>query len=90
MNKKDLVTSVANATGYAKKDVTVVIDSVFDSITDTVKNGEDVSIAGFGKFMIKESAARVCRNPQTGAQISVDATKNMKFRVSSNIKKIFN
>lgn len=90
MNKTELINVVAGKTDYSKKDVAEVVTATFDAITEAVKSGDEVSVPNFGKFSVKESAARTCRNPQTGEQISVPASKNMKFKASSVIKKIMN
>ena len=75
MNKKELINVVAETAGLSKKDVTVVIDTTFDKIAEALKNGESVNIAGHGKYEVRERAARKGRNPQTGDEIEIPASK---------------
>lgn len=64
------------------------MDLVFDTITNTLKKGDEVSIAGFGIFTVKHRAARQARNPRTGAMVSVAAMKVPKFRAGKALKDI--
>ncbi|MWV44956.1 HU family DNA-binding protein [Paenibacillus sp. HJL G12] len=64
MNKQDLINNVADNTDYAKKDVENVVIDVFNQIAEALKNGEDVNIAGFGKFESRETKARNGMNPK--------------------------
>lgn len=86
MNKNELISSVAQSTGYTKKDTSVVIDSLFDTILNTVSNGEDVSIFGFGKFTISNRSEHRGVNPQTGEEIIIAAHKSPKFVAGTNFK----
>jgi len=80
MNKKELIKAVVETTGLPKKDVTAVVDGVFDAITSTLSKGQEVKISGFGTFKIKERAARKGRNPQTGEEIEIPASKVPTFK----------
>lgn len=91
MNKVDVVAKVVEV--LAEKDVKVTkkamaeyVDTVFDVIADSVAAGENVSIAGFGKFEVTERSAREGRNPATGEAIHIEASKSPKFRASSTFK----
>ena len=64
----------------SKKHAEEVVDFVFDTITAALKKGEEVSIAGFGVFAIRRSAARAARNPRTGEIVQVAASNKPKFR----------
>jgi DNA-binding protein HU-beta len=87
MNKTELVNVVAGQIeGATKKDIAVVIDTVFSAITSTLANGDSVKIAGFGGFEVVERAARTARNPQTGLAIEVPASKAVKFKPASALK----
>lgn len=85
-NKADLVQSVAEATGEAKKVVQPVIDAVFASIESYLAKGENVQIIGFGNFEVRERAARKGRNPQTGEEIQIPATKVPAFKAGKGLK----
>ncbi len=86
MNKQGLVEMVQGKLGGTKVQAEEVVDSVFDTITSTLKKGDDVSIAGFGIFAVKARAARMARNPKTGEQVKVAATKVPKFRAAKALK----
>lgn len=86
MNKQSLVEKVAEKTGLTKKDATAAVDSLFDSIQDALKDGEKVQVIGFGNFEVRERAARKGRNPQTGEEITIAASKSPAFKVSKQLK----
>lgn len=90
MNKTELISKVAEELGVTKKDTTAVVDALVNTITNTVANGEDVNIAGFGKFSVSERAARTGRNPQSGETIEIAASKAPKFKASSAFKTAVN
>lgn len=86
MNKVDIIEAVHGQLGNTKAEAERVVDLVFNSITDALKRGEEVSIAGFGIFAVKERAARQARNPRTGETVNVPAMKVPKFRPSKALK----
>lgn len=86
MNKSDIADAVHAKLGGTKVQADEVVDIVFDSITNSLKKGEEVSIAGFGIFTVKHRAARQARNPRTGAMVSVAAMKVPKFRAGKALK----
>lgn len=86
MNKADIVESVHGKLGGTKVAAEEIVDMVFDSITGSLKKGEEVSIAGFGIFTVRQRAARQARNPRTGEMVSVAATKVPKFRAGKALK----
>ena len=90
MNKADLIKKVATEVGKTQKDLTVLIDTIFNTITDTLASGEKVSIAGFGTFDVIERAAREGRNPKTNETIMIKASKAPKFKASSALKDAVN
>lgn len=87
MNKAELIDGVAEAAGLNKKDATAAVDAVFDSISVAVSKGDKVSLTGFGIFEKSDRAARVGRNPQTGAPVQISATSVPKFRAGAEFKK---
>ena len=88
MNKAGIVDAVHEKLGGTKTGAEEIVDLVFNTITDTMKKGDEVSIAGFGIFTVKHRAARQARNPRTGAMVSVAAMKVPKFRAGKALKDI--
>ena len=86
MNKAGLVDAVQNHLGGTKVQAEQVIDLIIESITATLKKGEEVSIAGLGIFSAKQRAARTARNPRTGESIKVAAMRVPKFRAAKALK----
>jgi len=86
MNKKELIKAVVEDTGLAKKDVTAVVDATFDKITEALKNSDKVKLSGFGNFEVRERAARKGRNPQTGEEIEIPASKVPAFKPAQALK----
>ena len=85
-NKQELVNDVATTTGLTKKDATAAVDAVFTSIEEALKNGEKVQLIGFGNFEVRERAARKGRNPQTGKEIKIAASKVPAFKAGKALK----
>jgi len=86
LNKTDLINSVAEKAEVTKKDAEKVINAVFASISDALTAGEKVQLVGFGTFEVKERAARVGRNPQTGETINISAAKVPTFKAGKVLK----
>ena len=86
MNKASIVEAVHEKLGSTKADAERAVETVFDSIVNALKNGEEVSVAGFGIFTAKMRAARTARNPRTGESIQVAAMKVPKFRAGKGLK----
>ncbi len=86
MNKQSIIELVHGTLEGTKVQAEKVVDVIFEGITDTLKKGEDVSIAGFGIFSAKMRAARTARNPRTGESIEVKAMRVPKFRASKSLK----
>ena len=85
-NKAQLIEKVAEKTGLTKKDATTAVDAVFGSIQDFLANGEKVQLIGFGNFEGRNRAARKGRNPQTGAEIQIPASKVPAFKPGKALK----
>jgi len=85
-NKADLVDKVADKTGLTKKDSNAAVEAVFDSIQEILAEEEKVQLIGFGTFEVRERAARKGRNPQTGEEIQIPATKVPAFKAGKNLK----
>ncbi len=86
MNKAELVDSVANSTGESKRLVQDVLDATVTQIQKSVKKGEKVTLPGFGTFERRQRSARTARNPQTGEQIKVKASKVPAFKPGAGFK----
>jgi DNA-binding protein HU-beta len=86
MNKAALVDKVNEALGTTKVQAESIVDLVFDSVTASLKKGDEVSIAGFGIFSAKQRAARSARNPRTGEMVKVAAMRVPKFRAAKALK----
>ncbi len=86
MNKTDLINAVAEKSELSKKDATKAVDAVFESIMDSLKDGDKVQLIGFGNFEVRERAARKGRNPQTGDEIEIPASKVPAFKPGKALK----
>lgn len=85
MNKGDLINEVAQLVS-TKKQAQEVVDCIFSAVTDTLKKNEPVQIAGFGSFKTTKREARTGRNPQTGAEIKIEARMVPKFVPAKALK----
>lgn len=85
-NKADLVDRVADKTNLTKKDVTATVEALFESIQEYLSEEERVQIIGFGTFEVRHRAARKGRNPQTGEEIQIAATKVPAFKAGKALK----
>lgn len=86
MNKTELVQAVAERTQLSKKDAGSAVNAVFELITEAMSKGETVQLIGFGNFEVRERAARKGRNPQTGEEIDIAATKTPAFKAGKQLK----
>lgn len=86
MNKQAIVEMVHQKIGGTKTAAEDVVESMIEEIIKTLKRGEEVSIAGLGIFSVKARAARMARNPKTGEQVKVAATRVPKFRAAKALK----
>lgn len=85
-NKAELVERVADKTNLTKKEVTATVDALFEAIQEALQNGEKVQVIGFGNFEVRDRAARKGRNPQTGEEIQIEATKVPAFKPGKALK----
>ncbi|MBM7711212.1 HU family DNA-binding protein [Enterococcus xiangfangensis] len=86
INKQSLVEQVAEKTGLTKKDAASAVDALFEGIQSSLKDGEKVQVIGFGNFEVRERAARKGRNPQTGEEITIAASKSPAFKAGKQLK----
>ena len=91
MNVADLIdAAVAAEPKLTKTQAKVIIDGVFQTLTEAAVNGEEVSIQGFGKFKVQAKPARTGRNPATGATIEIAASKKVAFTPAKQLKDAVN
>ncbi len=90
MNKTELVASVAEKAGLTKKDSEKAINALFASIEEALAKDEKVQIIGFGTFEVKTREERKGRNPQTGAEITIPASKTPVFKAGKGLKDVVN
>jgi DNA-binding protein HU-beta len=86
INKSELVDAVSSKTDLSKKDVTAVIETLLDKVTEELRKGNKVTLTGFGIFKTSKRAARIGRNPQTGASIKIAAATVPKFSAGKGLK----
>jgi DNA-binding protein HU-beta len=90
MKKSELVEAVAAASGLTKADATRAIDATFATITEALKAGNKVPVAGFGTFAVSQRGERNGRNPQTGAPVVIPARKAVTFKAGTALKESVN
>ncbi|WP_314680484.1 HU family DNA-binding protein, partial [uncultured Granulicatella sp.] len=81
-----LVDRVAKKTQLTKKDVSAAVDALFETIQEALQAGEKVQVIGFGNFEVRERAARKGRNPQSGEEIQIEASKVPAFKAGKALK----
>ncbi|ANS79543.1 DNA-binding protein HBsu [Serinicoccus hydrothermalis] len=86
MSKKVIVEAVAKEAGMTQAAADKVVSSVLEAISAELAKGEKVSFPGFGTFEVRERSARTGRNPQTGAEIQIAASKAPAFKAGSKLK----
>jgi DNA-binding protein HU-beta len=90
MNQAELIAAVAERAGLTKADAGKALEALIGSITDALKQGDEVRIAGFGTFGVSERGERQGRNPQTGAQITIAPSRAAKFTAGKAVKDALN
>ena len=90
MNKSDLVDAVASRADMSKAEAGRAVDAVLGSVGDALGNGDSVALVGFGTFSVRHRAARMGRNPQTGATIKIPAKKVVKFKAGAELSSTVN
>jgi DNA-binding protein HU-beta len=86
MNKTELVASIAAKAELSKKDADKALSAVIETITAALKGGDKVQLVGFGTFESRERAARIGKNPRTGAEVQIPATKVPAFKAGKALK----
>lgn len=86
MNKAELSAAIVKKTGFTKKDAEKALGAVTEAITEALTAGDKVQVVGFGSFEVRERPARVARNPRTGEQITIEASKAPVFKAGKALK----
>ncbi len=90
VNKSQLIDKIADGADITKAAAGRALDAFVDSVTESLKEGDQVSLVGFGTFAVRERAARTGRNPQTGAAIEIAAAKTPAFKAGKALKDAVN
>ncbi len=90
MTKADLVETIYNRVGFSKKESAELVEAVFEEIKNALVRGEKVKFSGFGNVIVREKNARKGRNPQTGAEIQLEARRVLTFKPSLVLKSALN
>ncbi len=90
MNKAELIDAIAGAAELSKADAGRALDATVAAITKALKKGDTVTVIGFGSFVVRERAARTGRNPKTGAELQIAASKNPVFKAGKALKDAVN
>ncbi len=90
MNKTELVAAMADQAGLSKKDAEKALKAFVDVVTAELKKGEKIQLVGFGTFDVSKRAARMGRNPQTGKEMKIAASKAPKFSAGKALKDAVN
>ncbi|NKB37925.1 MAG: DNA-binding protein HU [Gammaproteobacteria bacterium] len=90
MNKAELIDAVADAADLSKASAGRAVDAAIDSITNSLKNNDNVTLVGFGTFSVRDRAARTGRNPRTGEEIQIKASKVPGFKAGKALKDAIN
>ncbi|RDZ05838.1 DNA-binding protein [Priestia megaterium] len=86
MKKAEFIEAVASKSELTKQDTKKAVDTLFETISTTLAKGEKVQLVGFGRFEVREHAERTGRNPQTGEEMTIPATKVPGFKVGKELK----
>ncbi|MGQ4289064.1 HU family DNA-binding protein [Bacillus thuringiensis] len=90
MNKTELIQKVAMETGLKRPQASLAVDTVLESIQQTLQKGDNVQLIGFGTFEVRERAAREERNPSTGESLIIPAKKAPAFKAGKQLKEAVN
>jgi len=90
MNKSELIETVAGAADLSKADASRAVDGVIAAVTQALKSGDQVTVVGFGTFLVRQREARAGRNPRTGETIQIKASKVPAFKAGKALKDAVN
>ena len=86
MTKAGIVNYVYENVGVNKKEATDFVEAVFETMKETLENGDSIKVSGFGKFEVREKGKRVGRNPRTGIEIEIPERRVLRFKISQVLK----
>jgi len=90
VNKSELIDAVAQSADLSKAAAGRAVDGFISAVSDALQKGDQVSLVGFGTFLVRDRAARSGRNPQTGEPINIPAAKNPSFKAGKALKDAVN
>lgn len=90
MNKNELIQAIADNTGASKAEAERTLDALLEVISETLKKGDSLSLTGFGSFEVRDRPARLGRNPRTGEEITIGASKIPAFKAGTTLKAAVN
>lgn len=90
MTKAELIDAVANLASLTRKETELIVDTVFENITEALSKGDKVELRGFGSFRIRQRNSRKGRNPKTGDAVSVPEKKVPFFKVGKRLRGLVN
>ncbi len=90
MNKAELIDAVAESADLSKADATKAVEAFVQTVTDTLRRGDQVALIGFGTFSVKHRAARSGRNPRTGETMQIAASSQPAFKAGKALKDAVN
>lgn len=90
MNKQELIAQVSSVAGLGKTEATKAVEAVFDTISASLKKGQEVRLVGFGTFTVSKRKASTGRNPRTGEPMSIKASTQPKFKAGKVLKDSLN
>ena len=90
MNKAELIESIANSADLSKASAGRALDAAIEAITKSLKKGDTITLVGFGTFSVRKRAARMGRNPRTGEEIKIKASKVPGFKPGKALKDAIN
>jgi len=86
MTKVDIVEAIYEKVGFSKKEVSKIVESIFDIIKESLQKEDKIKISGFGNFVVRKKRARRGRNPQTGDDIEISSRRILTFKPSQVLK----
>ncbi|MBX2837218.1 MAG: HU family DNA-binding protein [Gammaproteobacteria bacterium] len=90
MNKTEFIEAVATKSGMSKNEATGAVEAVLDSLTDALRGGDQVTLLGFGTFLVRKREARTGRNPRTGEPLQIAASNIPSFKAGKALKEAVN
>ena len=86
MTKSDIIESIYDEVGFSKRESADIVETFLDIIKETLENGENIKLSGFGSFNIRDKRARRGRNPQTGESITITPRRVLTFKASNVLR----